>query len=67
MAYIKRLDSGWKHIRISKEIWAQVPPDFLEEEIPGAYVFQPTPGKIERLNKLWQCAHGVAQDMPGEW
>lgn len=54
MSYIKRLDSGWLHIRINGEVWAQIPPGFVGEEIPDEYIFQPTCEKREQLSEFWR-------------
>jgi len=62
MSYIKRLDSGWLHIRLNNEVWAQVPPGFSEPEIPNEYIFQPTREKKERLSKFWQEKQEKGED-----
>ncbi len=50
---IKKLMSGFTHIKWNTNCWAQIPSDFHREIIPDRYIFNPnwTRGKI---NKWWQ-------------
>ena len=47
--YVKTLESGFVHIRVSPQCWAQVPPGWVGP-IPDEYIFWPAWNR-ERMNE----------------
>lgn len=54
--YGRILPSGWLHIRLSPECWAQLPPGFVGTIVPDEYIFHPGWNR-ERINKYWEKLH----------
>ena len=55
---IKRLDSGWIHIRFHRECFAQIPPNFNQDIIPDEFIFHPNSNR-EIVNDYW---NGVVRE-----
>ena len=51
MPEVKKLSSGWLHIRVSSECWAQIPWSHTGP-IPDEYIFQPSWNR-DRINQFW--------------
>lgn len=49
---IKRLDSGWTHIRFNRACFAQIPPSFCEATIPDKFIFHPESNR-QMVNEWW--------------
>lgn len=52
---VKRLSSGWTHIRWNQNCWAQIPPGFGDDTIPDEHIFAPEWSR-ERVNAWWRLA-----------
>jgi len=52
-AFIRKLNSGWFHIKMNNECWAQIPPGFIAPIIPDEYIFHPEWNR-DRINTAWK-------------
>ena len=51
----RKLPSGWLHIRLSPECWAQLPPNFPRGvPVPDEYIFHPAYNRA-RINDYWKA------------
>ena len=50
---IKKLESGYTHIRWNANCWAQIPPQFCESVIPDEYIFNPNWTR-DKINRWWR-------------
>ena len=57
---VKILPSGWLHIRLSGECWAQVPPGWADH-IPDEYIFNPAWTR-NRVNEWWRLHAPLAEE-----
>ena len=54
---IQKLDSGFIRISVSRECWAQIPPNMTGDTISDDYIFNPEWNR-ERINKIWETMKG---------